>query len=410
MGEFHERLGNTAKAAESRRHAAEASPAYGFPFQWEAIPVLRHAIEHDAKDARAPYYLGNLLFDWQPEEALKLWQRAATLKPPSPSFIATLLWRTHNKQPTTSSARAIAQLEQAVAAPAKYALHFTELDELYAAARTAPEKRLALLEHNQDVVSKRDDALSREIGLAIFARKYDRAIELMGGRRFSVWEGGSLDVAQHWVNAHLLRGREKLESGKFDAALSDFDQAKAIPENLPNDVDKIGASPEISYWIGVAYSRMGNNTKATESWRETAESPLAKPSGRHDASETRAQQYFIALAQQKLGRTDEADATLRSLLESAKKTLESNVAPESSSKRLRYQQPDLAIAHYLAGLGYAGLGETEEAKARFSLLCKPGPTFWGQCCISRHALAGEAPAFAPFGVQKKGCDKRIPFD
>ena len=46
-------------------------------------------------------------------------------------------------------------------------------------------------------MQKRDDALSREIGLKIFAGKYDDAIALMTGRTFSVWEGGSLDVAEH---------------------------------------------------------------------------------------------------------------------------------------------------------------------------------------------------------------------
>src|SRR5262249_42180874 len=132
-------------------------------------------------------------------------------------------------------AKAIAQLELAVAAGKKYAMHFTELDELYADSGKAPEQRLALLEKNHDVVLKRDDALSREIGLKVFAGKYDEAIALMTGRKFSVWEGGTLEVAEHWVNAHLLRGQRELAAKEFSQALADFLSAKNIPDNLPSD-------------------------------------------------------------------------------------------------------------------------------------------------------------------------------
>ena len=31
---------------------------------------------HDGTDPRAPYYLGNLLYDLQPERAMELWRRA----------------------------------------------------------------------------------------------------------------------------------------------------------------------------------------------------------------------------------------------------------------------------------------------------------------------------------------------
>jgi len=75
LGDFAEKLGDATKAAEYRRVAAAASPEYVFPFQWENIAVLRRAMEANPQDARAPYFLGNLLFDWQPDEAVALWTR-----------------------------------------------------------------------------------------------------------------------------------------------------------------------------------------------------------------------------------------------------------------------------------------------------------------------------------------------
>ena len=41
----------------------------------------------------------------------------------------------------------------------KYPIHFFELDGLYEAAGTPPEKRLALLERNHSLVAERDDVL-----------------------------------------------------------------------------------------------------------------------------------------------------------------------------------------------------------------------------------------------------------
>ncbi|HWI57823.1 MAG TPA: tetratricopeptide repeat protein, partial [Bacillota bacterium] len=270
LADFAERLGQTAKAAEYRCQAMTLPPDYVFPFQAELIPVLQRAIAANPRDARAPYYLGNLLFDWQPAEALQLWERAARLDPSFPIVHRNLAQAYWHQTPTNDLVRAIAQLEQAVAAPTKYALHFAELDELYAATAAPPEKRLALLEQNHTVVAKHDEALSREIGLKVFAGKYDEAIGLMTGRKFAVWEGGSLAVADHWVNAHLLRGQQQLQAGQLPAALASLQAARAIPDNLPNDSHSGGREAELAYWTGATYDAMGETTKATESWRQAA--------------------------------------------------------------------------------------------------------------------------------------------
>jgi tetratricopeptide (TPR) repeat protein len=81
LGEFAERLGDSAGAADHRARAAAAPADYVFPFQWENIAVLRRAMAANPRDARAPYYLGNLLFDWQPTEAIALWEKSVALDP-----------------------------------------------------------------------------------------------------------------------------------------------------------------------------------------------------------------------------------------------------------------------------------------------------------------------------------------
>ena len=53
---------------------------YCFPARLEDIAILQTAIEVNPKDARAPYYLGNLFYDRRRhEEAIYLWERSAAL-------------------------------------------------------------------------------------------------------------------------------------------------------------------------------------------------------------------------------------------------------------------------------------------------------------------------------------------
>jgi tetratricopeptide (TPR) repeat protein len=362
------------------RYAAAHSPEYVFPFQSEAIPVLRQAIEANPKDAHAPYYLGNLLFDWQPEEALKLWEQSAKI---DPSFaivhrnIAEAL--IHQKPGDTN--RAIAELEKAVACPVTYAMHFTELDELYAATGVAPEKRLALLEQNHATVLKRDDSLSREIGLKVFAGKYDEAIQLMKSRTFSVWEGGTLDVATHWVNAHVGRGRQEIAARQFSDALVDFQDAKDIPTNLPSaNQGGEGREPEFDYWIGVALDGMGDRSGAQQSWQEALK---AAPTGgrrgaRGGAPDRQPAAYYQALARRKLGQTAEADAALRALLQAPNRGSGPEAAPGNETEtNVGRQLPNTrsAQARFAAGLAHLGLGETAQAKADFEAALRASPDF-----------------------------------
>ncbi|MBU6401448.1 MAG: DUF5107 domain-containing protein [Verrucomicrobia bacterium] len=74
--EFSERLGDAAQAAAYRRLGRLTAPDTVFPFQRGLLPVLRRAMVADPQDSRAAYYLGDLLFDSQPEAALELWQQS----------------------------------------------------------------------------------------------------------------------------------------------------------------------------------------------------------------------------------------------------------------------------------------------------------------------------------------------
>jgi tetratricopeptide (TPR) repeat protein len=395
--QFAERLGKIEDAQDFRGLAAGLqTDDAAFPFQWEIIHVLRRAMVTNPKDANAPYLLGNLLFDWQPEEATQLWEQAAALDPSNPILQRNLAIAYSHRGTNSDPAKAVAYLERAVASERKFAMHFTELDELYAEIGKPPAARLALLERNHDIVVKRDDSLSREIGLKIFAGRYDEAIYLMTGRKFSVWEGGTLDVADHWVNAHILRGQQRLAAKQFSAALADFQVAQNIPDNLPSDRGGgRGREAEICYWLGLTHEAQGNSVSAGQYWDSAISATSDRPGRRGGAgggagfiSERSIQRYYQAIAQKKLkqirGTADqskadaEADSALRGLIDAANRALErSNAGNAESFGDRQSPRNRAALAHYVAGLGHLGLGETDKAMQEFASALEAVPDHLG---------------------------------
>jgi tetratricopeptide (TPR) repeat protein len=376
---FAEKLGQDTRAAEYREAAVRMPPDYVFPFEQEAIVVLRHAMQANPRDARAPYYLGNLLFDWQPDEATRLWERSVSLDP-SFSIAHRNLGIAYSHQKTgISLEKAIASLEKAVSLDRKYPVHFYELDQLYEAAGVAPEKRLAIFEKHADVVRERDDAESRAIALKVTMGKYDEAIAMMTGRQFEVWEGSSLNVADHWVDAHLLRGRERMARGKNREALKDFEAALQIPENLPSERRSGGGrESEVCYWVGVAHEALRDQTKAREFWRRSTASERERNREEERGPLGSIQLYYRALSLQKMGENDRAAALFRDVLGAGQKTLE---APETdffaSFGERQSQRARVAAGHYLVGLGHLGLEDRRKAKAEFQQAQTASPDHLG---------------------------------
>jgi tetratricopeptide (TPR) repeat protein len=388
LGYFAGKLGQAQKASEYYKLASAAPPDYVFPFQNEAVDVLRAAIGANAHDARAPYYLGNLLYDWEPVEATKWWEASAAI---DPSFAIThrnLAVAYIHLKPEGDPNRAIAELEKAVALDRKFALHFTELDELYEQAGTPIEKRVPLFERNRDVVAQRDDAQNRAIGLEIAAGKYDDAIRMMTGRAFAAVEGANLNVAEHWTDAHLMRGRAKLTAQQYREALSDFETAITLPSNLPAGLGfSEGAAggmraPEFAYWTGMTYEAMGDRAKATEVWNRGA-AALQGGSGRRGggAGGAGAQSYYQALCLQKSGQSEKATALFQSLVDSGQAMVRAQPS-NTGGGRGGFGRPQptrirQANGHYLAGLGYLGLNDARKAKAELTEAVQTSPDLLG---------------------------------
>jgi tetratricopeptide (TPR) repeat protein len=371
LGDFAAKLGDPAGAAGYRRQAALQSPAYVFPFQSEVIAVLRGAIAANPQDARAPYYLGNLLFDWQPAEAVALWRKAAELDPSYPMTWRNLAQFYSHRDDPASQAQAIACLEKAVSLSNDYPEHFAELDQLYQAAGVPVEKRLALLEGHQATVAKKDEGLASLIALKTFAGRPDEAIALLEGRTFSIWEGGTrFDTGDAWLDAHLVRGLQRLRAQQAGPALEDFRTALSPPENLRAEPRGPARVAEVYYWVGCAYAALREGREADAAW-ETAtgvdltEAPRRPGATGNPASTHGTQLYYQALARAKLAGSPAPAPAFQGLLASSRATLAAGGPGAAAPVPPQSERVRAATAHYLAGLGHAGLGEKDEARREF---------------------------------------------
>jgi tetratricopeptide (TPR) repeat protein len=380
LGYFEDKMGDSAKAGEYRRHAMELSPEYVFPFQSEEIAVLRGAIAANPQDARARYYLGNLLFDGQPDEAVALWEQSVALDPKLAVAWRNLSQAYEHQEGPKALAQAISCLEKAISLNDQDPTYFSELDHLYQATGAPVEKRLSLLQQHQATVGRADGSLVVLIGLKTFTDKPDEAIALLQNHLFNIWETGSqINTGAAWANAYLTRGLQHFRTKQFREALSDFETACKPPANLRAQPPSGIIDAEINYWIGKTHASLGETDAARESWNNILliKKPESPGSSLSETTHERLQgdvlDFYRTLASVALEQKAEAKPAFAQLVASGKTALNSDPTPtDSTSPVLR---ADRAMAHYVMGLGYSGLDENKEARDAFGAALAIFPDF-----------------------------------
>jgi len=357
LGYFWENKADREKAQKYYKLASRMPHEYCFPFRLESLDVLRAAIKSCPEDSRVHYYLGCLLYDKQPENAITEWEKARTLDETFALVHRNLGWGYYRFQGDIS--KAIVSYEKAVSCTKDDPRLYYELDVLCEVGGIPAAKRLRLFEENHEVVARRDDSLSREISLYVQTEQYDKAVELLTSHHFHTWEGGG-EIHDVYVDAHLLRGSEQLKAGKFRDALADFEAAGEYPENLEVGRPKNDSrARQVWYFIGTAHEALGENEKAREFYSKVADQQrtFQWPQAR----------YFQGLALGKLGRKEDAEKIFDSLVSTWQKRVAEDVSMDFFAKFGERQSKEsrLAEAHYIIGLGYLGQGRPDKAKGEF---------------------------------------------
>jgi tetratricopeptide (TPR) repeat protein len=355
LGYCSHQKGDDEKAGQFSLKASELAADYVFPFRLESMDVLEWAEQENPRDARALYYLGNLLYERQPERAIAEWEKSRSRDNTFPTTHRNLglaYARVRDDLPA-----ALASLEKAVACDPDDPRLYLELDQLSELAGVSPQSRLDRLIRNHAAVAKRDDAVAREIALLVELGRYDRAFPLLTFRHFHVWEGGG-EIHDIYVNACLLRGQKYMAGKRYRQALNDFKAALEYPDNL-----EVGrpAQPrrfaEIYYFIGRASESMGRVGEARQAFTR-ATSPAVGPS---ELS------YYQGLSWRRLGDEAKAAELFDELVRFAHENVSRSGSGDFFAKFGEEESAERRQArfHYLAGLGLRGLRDKPGAEEEF---------------------------------------------
>jgi tetratricopeptide (TPR) repeat protein len=359
------RGGDPAAAAELRR-AAEMPPDYCFPARLEEIEVLNSAVAAQPDDARAPYYLGNLLYDRRRyRDAIASWRQAAKLGPTFPTVHRNLGLAEFNV--LGRPGRALTCYRRAFAAGPSDARVLYELDQLRRRCGHAPAARTRLLERHRELVNERDDLTVEYVTLLNMLGRCEEALAVLRARRFHPWEGGEGLVSAQWVLAHLRLGRAALEGSDPDRAVKCLEPALERPQNLGEGKHLLTPENEVHYHLGLALRAAGRESDARTwfTWAAMAQGDPRAALGEHA--------YWRAEAGRALGDEDAAAALLHELLRSARKRAVQPHKIDYFATSLPtflvfeddLERRNLVACRYLEALALAGLGRRAAAARRF---------------------------------------------
>ncbi|QGY46648.1 DUF5107 domain-containing protein [Maribellus comscasis] len=355
-GYIQARLGNT-DAAKIHFAQAESLPEdYCFPYRFQTIPVLTSALITNPDDGKAWYYLGNILYDKQPEKAVEYWKKAVEAAPGLAVASRNLGWAYYRY--FKDYEQAILWYEKAMALNPVDAIYYSELDNLYELNNSAINKRLALFAGKNDVVKNRDDAFVRQITVLTLAGQPEKSVQYLQDKKFSYREGNSR-VREVIIDAQLSLGLTYFAEEEHEKALEHFLLAQ-IPDEEAGSARSGNRDIQVNYFIGVAYKALKDEQKADEYFVLATEGE-----GR-----TSVMSYYKGLSFLELKKKKEAEEIFDVLVENGNQRLNPKegqgndffaIFGEREADKTRQ-----SMAYTLRGLGYKGLGKNKQAKEDLS--------------------------------------------
>lgn len=373
LGWLQYKLGNENGCEQYLKKAALQKADYCFPNRLQDIEVLNLAIRLNDKDAKAPYYLGNLWYDKrQYNEAIANWELSVQRDTSFATVFRNLGIAYFNK--LKDVVRSLDMYEKAFNLNPGDARVLMELDQLYKRLNEAPVKRLAFLEKNLNVVEQRDDLYLERAALYNFIGEYEKAYDLIMQRKFHPWEGGEGKVCGQYYFSLVEMAKQQLLLGNTKKAIEYLDKAQVYPHNLGEGKLYGAQENDIFYWMAKAFEESGDINQATAFYKKATAGSLIPTAAIVYNDQQPDKIFYQGLAYKKLGETEKAKELFLSLVEYGVEHLNDDVKIDYFAVSL----PDLLIfdddinkrnrvhCHYMSGLGFLGLDDLQPAKESFN--------------------------------------------
>ena len=360
-GYFLDQLNDNKSALANYKKASALPTDYCSPYGLYSANVLRTAIAKVPSDPFAHYYLGNLLCDHQPKEALNQWTKAIEINNSISVFYRNAAFVSANIRDDMPEANKY--IEKAIELNPGDPLYFVEADIYYNYSGFTPEKAYQLYGRNLATILKTDEAAEHYVFLCNYNGNYDKAIELMKNRHFHSYETFEGNMHIKWVDAHILRGKRYFEAKQYDKALDDFTAATEFPVNL--DLLRDSKIWMAYYYIGLTFKEKGDVAKAKEYFEKCVN---ASNTGGWWGTPGPQVLYCKALSLRELGFPAKADSSFKAMITLGNQDL--NIRPHAAenlaSVKKRYDfRKKSGNALLCVAFGNLGLGNKTTAAEYF---------------------------------------------
>ena len=340
-----------------------------FPHRTEDYIVLKSLADDYYLDM-VYYYLGCLLYDRRAYgEAIADYEEAALRYPDFPTVHRNLALAYYNvkKQPQ----RAYEEMEKAFALDETDARVYLELDQLKKRLNVPMKERWSDMERHFDLVESRDDLYLEYVTLLNTLGEPAKALDLIKARKFHQWEGGEGKVAAQYLTALY-------QLAKAAAAKQDYAEAKELllraageyPHNLGEGKLESAQENNLYYLLGLVQEKLGETEEAFASLTKACHGESEPVGMMYYNDQPPEMIYYQGLAYRKLGNEEQAVRRFRKLVEYGREHIEENVKIDYFAVSL----PDLLIFEenldernrkhclFMMSLGLKGLGQTDEAE------------------------------------------------
>ena len=364
--------GDDEKALHNFILAEQCRPDYCFPNKIEEVLMLEKAMEVNPDGSKAPYYIGNFLYNARIyDKAIGYWEKSAEIDESFPTVLRNLSLAYYNKR--NDSKKAVKMLEKAFVIDSSDSRILMELDQLYKKMRKPHSERLAFLEEHIETALQRDDIYVEIVTLHNQLGDFAGAAELIKRRKFHPWEGGEGKITTQFIISRLELAKIAIGQARYEEAIALLNETVSYPENLGEGKLAGAEENDIHYYMGCAYEGLGFQSKALE-YFEKATTGSKEPTIAFFYNDQQPDKIlYQGLALEKLGRKENAKERFDSLVAHGLEHIDDNVKISYfavSLPELLIWDEDLRIRNLIhcnlvIGMGYLGLGNKTTAAEYF---------------------------------------------
>lgn len=347
--------------------ALELPTGYCAPFRLETIDVLQKAKGVCPESPLPYYYLGNLYYNIQPDNAIKEWERCVSMQPDNDLAWRNLGWA--HWLHTKDYAKSAECYKKAIELNPDAALYLEECDQVLEALGAPVQERYDILKSHHKTAVKRYYPVAQEVITGTYVGDYDYVLELLDSCYFPTREGVA-NFHDNFVDALVLAGEEKIRDGKVEEAIALYKKAFTYPENHQVFLvdERATHDAQINWCLGEAYKMLGNESEARKYFTLAAEQD-------YNLKGSKDFRYWTGLALMELGRKTEADAVFEALVsdgEAAVETQHINFYGAEGTTGVTLETINSA-AYYTQALGQLGLGHRSKAEKLFKEVVRLKP-------------------------------------